>query len=66
MLGLIVLVPDHRFSFYIGVGRSRKFGGGQGLEYCGSQGGEASSQQAHDVVLTSMRRNNIISTSCAH
>ena len=45
-------------------------GGGQGLEYWGregrgggGQGGGAISQQAHDVVLTSMRRNNVASTS---
>ena len=28
--------------------------------------GRPISQQAHDVVLTSMRRNNVASTSCAH
>ena len=39
--------------------------GGQGLEYLGAKGGGANSQQAHDVVTTSMRR-NVISTSCAH
>ena len=37
-------------------------GGGQGLEYWGGQGGP-DSQQAHDVVLTSMRRNDVASTS---
>ena len=39
-------------------------GGGQGLEYWvgGTRGGSIS-QQAHDVVLTSMRRNNVASTS---
>ena len=48
----------------IGVGRFRILGGGggQGLEYWGGQGG-AKSQQAHDVVLTSMRRNDVASTS---
>ena len=35
--------------------------GGQGLEYWGAKG--ANSQQAHDVVLTSMRRNDVASTS---
>ena len=35
---------------------------GQGLEYWGSQGGP-NSQQAHDVVMTSMRRNDVASTS---
>ena len=43
----------------IGVGRLRILGG-QGLEYWG---GGANSQQAHDVVLTSMRCNDVASTS---
>ena len=51
----------------IGVGRFRilgEGGGGQGLEYWGGgQGGGANSQQAHDVVTTSMRRNDVASTS---
>ena len=34
----------------------------QGLEYWGDKGGP-DSQQAHDVVLTSMRRNDVASTS---
>ena len=38
-------------------------GGGQGLEYWGGQGGGPNSQQAHDVVMTSMRRNDVASTS---
>ena len=33
--------------------------GGQGLEYWGDQGGP-NSQQAHDVVTTSMRRNDVV------
>ena len=37
-------------------------GGGQGLEFWGGQGGP-NSQQAHDVVTTSMRRNDVASTS---
>ena len=37
-------------------------GGGQGLEYGGGEGGP-NSQQAHDVVMTSMRRNDVASTS---
>ena len=45
----------------IGVGRLRILGG-QGLEYWGAKGGP-NSPQAHDVVLTSMRRNDIASTS---
>ena len=36
-------------------------GGGQGLEYWGGRG--PNSQQAHDVILTSMRRNDVTSTS---
>ena len=45
----------------IGVGRFRILGG-QGLEYWGVKG-DPSSQQAHDVVLTSMQRNDVASTS---
>ena len=37
-------------------------GGGQGLEFLGGQGGP-NSQQAHDVVTMSMRRNDVASTS---
>ena len=49
--------------YLIGVGRFRIFGGGgQGLEYWGAKGG-ANSQQAHDVVMTSMQRNDVASTS---
>ena len=46
----------------IGVGRFRILGGGQGLEYWGAQGGP-NSQLAHDVIMTSMRRNDVASTS---
>ena len=42
--------------YIIGVGRFRIWGGGQG-------GGGANFQQAHDVVMTSMRRNDVASTS---
>ena len=49
---------------YIGVGRFRIFGGGgggQGLEYCrGARG--PNSQQGHDVVMLSMRRNDVMPT----
>ena len=45
----------------IGVGRFRILGG-QGLEYWGWPGG-ANSQQAHDVIMTSMRRYDVASTS---
>ena len=43
-------------------------GGGQGLEYWGGGGrGEgANSQQAHDVKKTSIRHNNVASTSFSH
>ena len=42
----------------------KNIGGGQGLEYWGGGGkGGPNSQQAHDVVLTSMRRNDVASTS---
>ena len=57
----------------IGVGRFRILGGGgdkvyniggggKVLEYWGAKGG-ANSQQAHDVVMTSMQRNDVASTS---
>ena len=53
----------------IGVGRFRILGGGGGgggggarFRILGVQGGP-NSQQAHDVVLTSMRRNDVASTS---
>ena len=39
-------------------------GGGQCLEYWGGGGkGGPNSQQAHDVVMTSVRRNDVASTS---
>ena len=38
-------------------------GGGQGLEYWGAKGKGPNSQQAHDVVMMSMRRNDVASTS---
>ena len=50
--------PPHQ---YIGVGRFRLLGG-HWLEYWGARG--ANSQQPHDVVLMSMRRNHVSSTSC--
>ena len=53
---------DHIHTYVIGVGRFRKLGGGQGLEYWGAKGGP-NSQQAHDVVMTSMRHNDVASTS---
>ena len=42
---------------HIGVGKCRILGGG------GNIGGRANSQQAHDVVTMSMRRNDVASTS---
>ena len=64
-----------RGGYNIGVGRFRilwgpKFRilGGARLRILGGGGGQGgpNSQQAHDVVLTSMRRNDVASTSCAH
>ena len=46
---------------YIGVGRL-KILGGQGLEYWGAKGG-ANFQKAHEVILTSMPRCDVASTS---
>ena len=49
--------------YAIGVGRFRILGGGgQGLEYGGAKGGGAKFPAAHDVVMTSMRRNDVAST----
>ena len=57
-----MLSLEQVYSFnIIGVGTFRILGG-QGLEYWGAKGGP-NSQQAHDVVLTSMRRNDVASTS---
>ena len=59
----------NRYILSIGVGRFRIFGGGGGggggglrFGVLGAKGG-ANSQQAHDVVLTSMQRNDVASTS---
>ena len=46
----------------IGVGRFRILGGGPRFRILGGPGG-ANSQQAHAVVMTSMRRNDVASTS---
>ena len=46
----------------IGVRRFRILGGGGGGGGGGGQGGP-NSQQAHDVVMTLMRRNDVASTS---
>ena len=53
--GYINPLPIH-----IGVGRFRILGGPRFRIF---GGGEANSQQAHDVVMTLMRRNNVASTS---
>ena len=49
----------------IGLGRFRILGWGARFRILGMPGRGAKSQQAHDVVTTSMRRNDVISTSCA-
>ena len=48
---------------FIGVGRFRILGGGQSLEYWGGGQWGPNSQQAHYIVLTSMRRTDVTSTS---
>ena len=52
--------PGESLQYFIpiGVGRFRILGGGGPR-----RGGGANSQQAHDVVMTSMRRNDVASTS---
>ena len=47
----------------VGIGRFRILGGGARFRILGGQEGCANSQQAHDIVLTSMRRNDVASTS---
>ena len=47
----------------IGVGRFRIWGGGRGGAKVWNIKGGANFQQAHDVVLTSMRYNDVASTS---
>ena len=57
-------IAENVLNLDIGVGRFRILGG-QGLEYWGvggQGGGGANSQQAHDVVMTSMQH-NVASTS---
>ena len=49
---------------HIGVGRFRILGGGPRFRILGGGGqGGPNSQQAHDVVTTSMRRNDVAPTS---
>ena len=48
----------------IGVGRFRILGGGGGGQ--GGAKGGPNSQQTHDVVMASMRRNDVASTSFRH
>ena len=48
--------------FRILGGQGLEYWGGQCLEYWGDQGGP-NAQQAHDVLMTSMRRNDVASTS---
>ena len=48
---------------FIGVGRFRIFGGPRFRILGGAKGGGANSQQVHYVVMTSMRRNDVASTS---
>ena len=47
----------------IGLGRFRILGWGARFRILGMPGRGAKSQQAHDVVTTSMRRNDVASTS---
>ena len=49
------------FFYGIGVGKFRILGGAR-FRILGGQGGP-NSQQAHDVIMTSMRRNDVASTS---
>ena len=51
------------FGISIGVGRFRILGGPRFRILGGGAKGGANFQQAHDVVMTSMRRNDVASTS---
>ena len=50
---------------FIGIGRFRILGGPRFRILGGAKGGP-NSQKAHDVVMTSMGRNDVASTSCVH
>ena len=57
----ILMYSAHRRRKVKNIG---ELGGGQGLEYWGwGQGGGANSQQAHNVITTSMRCNDVALTS---
>ena len=56
----ILLIP---YEHHIGVGRFRILGGPRFRIWGGARGGGANSQQANDVVTTSMRRKDVASTS---
>ena len=57
----INLITFIHYLYYIGVGKFRILGGAR-FRILGGQGGP-NSQQAHDVVMMSMRRNDVASTS---
>ena len=60
-------VNGYEIALFIGVGRFRVLGVGQGLKYWGVGGKVGpNSQQTHDVVLTSMRRSDVTSTTFRH
>ena len=60
MQNIFLILRDQ--SVHIGVGRFRILGGPRFRILVGGQEGP-NSQQAHDVVTTSMRRNDVASTS---
>ena len=63
MLHISVMVMNRRSTTeYIGVGRFRILGGGGKVKNIGGPRGP-NSQLVHDVVTTSMRRNDVASTS---
>ena len=61
-VGRFRILGGPRFRILGGGGQDLEYWGGQDLEYWGGQGGP-NSQQAHDVVMMSMRRNDVASTS---
>ena len=60
VFGIIVF---RLYTFHIGLGRFRILGGPRFRILGGGAKGGPNSQQAHDVVMTSMRRNDVASTS---
>ena len=62
-VGRFRILGGPRFRILGGGGQGLEYWGDQGLEYWGGGARGPNSQQAHDVVTTSMRCNDVASTS---